>query len=120
MCAVNVWKALPMSTTGKTTSLSEVKQKLYEAYEDFLSRLIQAVRRVINNEETADLLIKQENANTSCRSLLRSLRKTGSLKDFVKQCTDVGPASLEGIAITAALKGKTLSSIYNKYDMKGR
>lgn len=108
-CAVSAWKSLPY-TAGKTTTLTEVKQKVEEPYQDFLSRLMQAVKRVINNKEAADILIKQlafENANNTCQALLRPIRRTGTINDFIKQCADVSPAFIQGVAIAAALKGET-------------
>lgn len=35
------------------------------------------------------------------------IRKTGSLMDYVKQCADVTPAFIQGIAVAAALNGET-------------
>nr|KAF6378828.1 hypothetical protein mMyoMyo1_009725 [Myotis myotis] len=89
-CAVNAWKSLPY-TAGETTTLTEVKQKVEEPYQDFLSRLMQAVKSVINNQEPADILINQlafENANNTCQALLRPIRRTGTINDFIKQCAD--------------------------------
>ena len=107
-CAVDAWKALP-PISGKTTTLAEVKQKGDEPYEEFVSRLGLAVSRVISNQEAAEILIRQlafENANNTCQALLRPIRKTGSTSDYVKQCADVGPAFLQGVAIAAALRGE--------------
>ena len=80
------------------------------------------MRRVINNEEAADTLIEQlafENANSTCQSLLRPIRKTGTLDDFIKQCADVSPAFIQGVAIAAALKGETYPQYIKTLGQKG-
>lgn len=74
-----------------------------------MSRLIQAVHRIITNDNVADALIKQlafENANSTRQNLLRPIRKSGTLDDYLKQCADVSPAFIQGVAIAAALKGE--------------
>lgn len=107
-CSVNVWRVLPASA-GKPSTLTTITQKSEEPFQDFLSQLIQAVHTVITNNEAADILIKQlafENANSTCQNLLRSIRKSGNLNDYIKQCVDVFPAFIQGVALAAALKGE--------------
>lgn len=91
-----------------TSSLSNIKQKPEEPYEDFISRLIERIHRVIPSEQAAEILIKQlafENANSTCQAILRPIKKSGDIGDYIKQCSDVGPAMTQGIAIAAAIKG---------------
>lgn len=110
ICAVNAWKSLPL-TPGKASTLTDLRQKPEEPYEDFVSRLLTEIKRVITDEEAANMLAKQlafENANPVCQNLIRPIRKTGSISDFIKQCSDVGPSYMQGIALAAALKGETL------------
>ncbi|XP_026956181.1 endogenous retrovirus group K member 5 Gag polyprotein-like [Sagmatias obliquidens] len=110
MCAVNAWKSLPL-TPGKASTLTDLRQKPEEPYEDFVSRLLIEIKRVITDEDAANMLAKQlafENANPVCQNLIRPIRKTGSISDFIKQCSDVGPSYMQGIALAAALKGETL------------
>ncbi|XP_049551763.1 endogenous retrovirus group K member 5 Gag polyprotein-like [Orcinus orca] len=109
-CAVNAWKSLPL-TPGKASTLTDLRQKPEEPYEDFVSRLLTEIKRVITDEDAANMLAKQlafENANPVCQNLIRPIRKTGSISDFIKQCSDVGPSYMQGIALAAALKGETL------------
>nr|XP_060147986.1 endogenous retrovirus group K member 8 Gag polyprotein-like [Globicephala melas] len=109
-CAVNAWKSLPL-TPGKASVLTDLRQKSEEPYEDFVSRLLIEINRVITDEDAANMLAKQlafENANPVCQNLIRPIRKTGSISDFIKQCSDVGPSYMQGIALAAALKGETL------------
>lgn len=109
-CAINAWKALPI-TAGKASSLSDIRQKSEKPYEDFVSRLLMEIKRVIIDEDAATMLARQlafENANPICQNLIRPIRKTGNISDFIKQCSDIGPSFMQGIAIAAALKGETL------------
>ncbi|XP_024622787.1 endogenous retrovirus group K member 5 Gag polyprotein-like [Neophocaena asiaeorientalis asiaeorientalis] len=109
-CAINAWKALPI-TAGKASSLADIRQRSKEPYEDFVSRLLMEIKRVIIDEDAAIMLARQlayENANPVCQNLIRPIRKTGNISDFIKQCSDIGPSFMQGIAIAAALKGETL------------
>lgn len=108
--AVNAWRSLP-TASEKATGWLRLDKRLMKD-EEFLSRLIQAVKRVITHEEAANILIKQlayENANTTCKSLLHPIRKTRTIGDFVKSCADVSPSYVQGVAIAVALKGETYS-----------
>lgn len=109
--ALAAWRGLPVGG-APTTTLASIKQKADESYEDFVARLQTAVNRLISNEEVATILLKQlafEGANSVCQALLRPIRKTGNVSDFIRQCADVGPAYVQGVAIAAALKGETYS-----------
>ena len=108
-CALGAWRLLPEGKES-TSSFSNVKQKPEEPYEDFISRLAEAVNRVISNTEAASILIKQlafENANSTCQAILRPIKKTGEIIDYIRQCADVGPAMMQGVAIAAAIKGNS-------------
>ncbi|XP_030897680.1 endogenous retrovirus group K member 5 Gag polyprotein-like [Leptonychotes weddellii] len=107
--AVNAWRYLPAGEV-KTIGLSNIKQSPEEPYQDFLAKIIDAVEKTIPNDEAAQTIIKQlafENANATCQTLIRPIRKTGTLNDFVKVCSEVTPSYLQGIAIAAALQGQT-------------
>ena len=61
-----------------------------------------SVQRIISDSEAAKLLTKHlafENANSTCQAILRPVRRSGSLIDYMKQCADVGPSMLQGVAI---------------------
>uniref|UniRef100_UPI004038F55E endogenous retrovirus group K member 5 Gag polyprotein-like n=1 Tax=Callospermophilus lateralis TaxID=76772 RepID=UPI004038F55E len=123
--AVNAWRQLENKGV-KTSGLSTIKQKPEEPFEEFLSRLKESVEKIITNNEAAQIIIKQlafENANTTCQTLLRPIRKTGNLSDFVKVCADVSPSYLQGVAIAAALQGQTnaqfLKRLQNREQNKG-
>lgn len=83
-----------------------------EPYEDFLAKLEENISKIITNSEAAEILLKQlafENANPTCQALLRPIRRTGSLSDYIKTCMDSSPAHIQGMAMAAALQGKTYS-----------
>ena len=106
-CALGAWRSL-LQGKESTSSFSNIKQKPEEPYEDFISRFMEGVRRVISNDEAADILIKQlafENANSTYQAILHPLKKSGEVGDFIRQCANVGPAMMQGIAIAAAIKG---------------
>ena len=93
-----------------TSSFSNIKQKPEKPYEDFISRLTEAVCSVLSNSEAAGILIKQlafENANSTCQAILRPIKKSGQLIDYIRQCADVGPSMMQGVAIAAAIKGNS-------------
>ena len=108
-CALEAWWSLPQRRES-TTSLSNITQKPEEPYEDFVSRLIEGVHRIIPSEGAAEILIKQlkfENANSTCQAIFRPIRTSGEIGDYTKQCADIGPATMKGIGIAAAIKGSS-------------
>ena len=112
-CTLNAWKGLQQGP-DHTSLLAGIKQRSEEPYEDFVSRLLLSVRRAITNQEAADMLIRQlafENANSTCQAILRSIKKSGTLTDYVRTCADVSPAMMQGIAIAAGLKEKAFPQI---------
>ena len=108
-CGFTAWHSLP-DGRELNSALSNIKQKSEEAYEDFVSRLSEAVQRIISDSEAARILTKQlafENANSTCQAILRPIRRSGTLIDYRRQCADVGPSLLQGVAIAAAIKGNS-------------
>ena len=50
------------------------------------------------NPEAAELILKQlafENANPTCQALLRPVRRTGTIGDFIKTCLEASPAYIQ-------------------------
>lgn len=106
--AIGAWRSLP--SDKEKTSLSNVKQGSDEKYEDLVSRLVTAVGRSINNE-VSEVLIKQlafKNANSTCQTLLRPMKNSGNVTDYVKQCADaclyVSPAFITRGVYRSGLK----------------
>ncbi|XP_070288660.1 endogenous retrovirus group K member 10 Gag polyprotein-like [Myotis yumanensis] len=110
---IRAWKKLPTSGQ-KTEELSKIIQGPDEKYQDFVSRLLQAVGRVVVDGEAGMLIVKQlayENANTACQAALRPYQRQGTLSDYIRICADIGPSYIQGVAIAAALKGTTIEGI---------
>ncbi|XP_050005033.1 endogenous retrovirus group K member 8 Gag polyprotein [Alexandromys fortis] len=114
--AVLAWRKLPPPGT-KGGALASIRQKNEESYQDFISRLEEAVTRMLPPSEGTDMLLKQlawENANALCQDLIRPLRQTGTLNDFIKACMDASPAVVQGMAYAAAMKGQRFSAYVKK------
>lgn len=114
--AVQAWKKLPPPGT-KGTTLSGIKQANEESYQDFVSRLEEAINRMLPLSEGTEMLLKQlawENANSLCQDLIRPLKGTGTIQDYVKACVDASPAVVQGMAYAAAMKGQTYSAYVKK------
>ncbi|XP_012590442.1 PREDICTED: endogenous retrovirus group K member 5 Gag polyprotein-like, partial [Condylura cristata] len=115
--AVRAWRKLP-PTGAKGTALATIKQGLEKTYQDFVSRLEEAINRMLPPSEGTDILLKQlawENANTLCQDLILPIRKTGNIQDYIKACIDASPAVVQGMAYAAAMKGQKFSA-YNNED----
>lgn len=108
--ALSSWKKLPV--TQQPLGFSNIRQRGDEPFHDFVDRLSTAVNRSIVQPEAAELVIKQlayENANSTCQTLMRSIRRRGTLSDLIRACQDFTPSYAQGIAIAAALQGKSYS-----------
>ncbi|KAK1329514.1 hypothetical protein QTO34_011706 [Cnephaeus nilssonii] len=119
---IRAWKKLPTSGQ-KTEELSKIIQGPDEKYQDFVSRLLQAVGRVVVDGEAGMLIVKQlayENANGACQAALRPYQRKGTLSDYIRICADIGPSYIQGVAIAAALKGTTIEGILQQQFSTGR
>lgn len=59
---------------------------------------MEAVERVVLRPEARDIVLKQlafENVSPSCQSLLRQIKKSGSISDSMKVCAEVSPSSFK-------------------------
>ncbi|XP_060232805.1 endogenous retrovirus group K member 5 Gag polyprotein-like [Meriones unguiculatus] len=109
--AVSAWRAIPPAE-GSGTVLAGIKQTLEELYQAFIARLEEAINRMLPPSEGTSLLLKQlawENANALCKDLIRPIRKTGNLQDYIKACADATPAVMQGMAYTAAMHRTPIS-----------
>ena len=103
--------------------LSVIKQGNEETYQEFFSRLKEAIHRMLPQSEGTEILLKQlawENANTLCQDLIRPIKKTGIIQDFIKACVDASPAVVQGMPFAAAMKGQTYSTYVKKTYGVGR
>ena len=98
----------------KTEDLSKIRQGPDEPYQDFVACLLEAISKMIGDEQAGMVLAKQlayENANLACQAGLRPYRKKGGLSDYVRICANIGPSYVQGITLAAALQGKTVKEV---------
>lgn len=115
-CALKAWKRLPTSG-ARTEELSKIRQGPDEPYQDFVSRLLKAVGRVVVDGEAGTLIVKQlacENANSACQAAIRPGRKTGTLEDYIKLCAEIGPSYIQGLTMAAVMKGVTPQEMHRR------
>lgn len=95
--AIAAWRSLP-PVDGKTTVLAGIQQKQDEPYEGFIARLEDALGRMLPPSEVSDMLSKQTawGKCQNCQELIRSIRKTGTVQDYIKACIDASPAMVQG------------------------
>lgn len=121
--AKRAWYKLP-STGRQTADLSKIRQGSEGPFQDFVDRLLQTASR-LGDADAGLLLVKQlayENANSACQAALRPFRKKGNLSDYVRLCSDREPAYTQGLAMSAALQGKTVKEVLfqQRKPVKGR
>lgn len=83
--------------------------------------LQQAASRLLGNLEASSLLVKQlayENANSAYQTTIRTFRKKGDLSDYVRLCSDIGLSYMKGLAVTAALLGKSMREMLSDWSNK--
>ncbi|XP_039723118.1 endogenous retrovirus group K member 5 Gag polyprotein-like [Pteropus medius] len=111
--AKEAWKSLPCSNR-KTEELSKIRQGPDEPFQDFVDRLLNPAGRLISDPEAETILVKilaYENANSACQAAIRPFKRKGDLKDYIRLCLDIGPSYTQGIAIAAALQGKSIKQV---------
>ncbi|KAL0596679.1 Gag polyprotein [Plecturocebus cupreus] len=85
---MRAWRQLPSSSV-RTEELAKIRQGPGEPFQEFVSRLLQAVTRQVGNDEASSLLVKQlafENANTACQAAMRPYKRKGTLTDYIRLC----------------------------------
>ena len=90
-----------------------LKQGHEKTYQSFVSQLEEAVFQMLPPSEETDILLKQltwENANALYQDLIRPIRKTKMVQNYVKACIDASPAILQGMACAAPMKGQKFSA----------
>lgn len=104
------WKKLPKSG-AKKEELTKIRQGSDEPYEEFVARLLQVSARLIEDSDAALILVKElafENANSICQATLRPWKGKATLNDYVRLCSEIGPAYVQGVTLAAALKGQSI------------
>ena len=116
--AKKAWNKLP-SSKEQTEELSSIRQGPDELFQDFVSRLTQASNRLIGDSEAAQIIIKQlafENANAICKAAIRPFKKQGNVADYIRICSDIGQSYTQGMALAAALQGKTINDVLSQQE----
>ncbi|XP_075863058.1 uncharacterized protein LOC105858629 [Microcebus murinus] len=110
--AFGAWRALP-STGSVLTALTKITQGAQEGFSEFVGRLLESAERTLRQEDSDNKLIKQlayENANSTCRAILRGKLKKKDLNDMIQMCNDVDPfthrvSQAVQLAVRAAIQG---------------
>ena len=111
--AKRAWYKLP-ATGRQTEDLSKIRQGPDEPFQEFVAQLMETAHRLIGDAEAGMLLVKQlayENANSACQAALRPYRKKGDMSDYIRLCSDIGPAYTQDLAMAAAFQGKTVKEV---------
>uniref|UniRef100_A0ABM5F7W6 Endogenous retrovirus group K member 8 Gag polyprotein-like n=1 Tax=Pogona vitticeps TaxID=103695 RepID=A0ABM5F7W6_9SAUR len=102
------WVKLPVPSDGHSPGFASIRQGATESYSDFVSRLLVAVERQIDNHKARAMLQKQlayENANEDCRAALTPIYSNPgtTIQNMLRVCQNIGiiysPLSPSQIAI---------------------
>lgn len=107
------WKKLP-SDKRFSEDLTKVRQGPDEPYQEFVARLLEAVAKTGADEGTVTLIAKHlafENANSACQAAIRPYRKRGNLTNFMRMCSDIGPAYTQAAYMAAMMQGKPVQEV---------
>lgn len=105
-CARRAWRELS-TEKEKTLNFSQILQEPDESFSVFVVRLYQAANRMIGDSSASEILVKHlafENANKVCQKVIKPHHKRGTISDYIRLCSDIGLAYMQGIAIAAAIK----------------
>lgn len=110
---IAAWKKLPRSGIRKE-ELTKIRQGPDEPYQDFVSRLLQASAKLIDDTDAALVLVKElafENANNVCQAAIRPWKGKATLNDYIRLCADIGSSYVQGIVSAAAMKGMPVEQV---------
>ena len=101
------WAKLPVSTEGPSPGFTTIRQGPTESFSDFVSRLITAIERQIDNHKARSMLQKQlafENANDDCRKALTPIYSNPetTIQDMLRVCQNVGSISYKAAMYATA------------------
>lgn len=110
MAAMRAWKSLPREGTFMAP-LAQIFQGPDEPYKDFISRLLEAIERVLGvpTTDTDNILVKHlafENANSTCRFILRGNLKGKTLHDMINMCREADPLAHKIAIAVVAFQGQ--------------
>ncbi|XP_049645777.1 endogenous retrovirus group K member 5 Gag polyprotein-like [Suncus etruscus] len=93
--AMKAWRALPKEGHANAP-LGQITQRPDEPYNAFISHLLEAVERIAGSSpsEMTNTLVRHlayENANASCKALLKGRMANKTIHDMIDLCRDVDP-----------------------------
>lgn len=103
--------------------ISKVKQGPDELLDVFIDMMIKACGRVFGDANASMLLVKQmayENAKAACQAAIRPYRKTGTIIDSIRLCSNIGHSYVQAVAMAIALQGKTMQQALFHQTGKGK
>lgn len=111
MAAMRAWKSLPHKG-GPSAPLSQITQGPDESFNAFICRLLEAVERILGvpPTDTNNVLVKQlafENANTTCRAILKGKMKGKTLHDMISMCRYADPFAHKVAKALVAFQGQS-------------
>lgn len=80
---------------------------------------MESMERVILSLDARDIILKQlafQNVSPTCQSLLRQIRKSGSISDYIKASAEVSPSYLQGVAKATVLQRQISTQFLTKQD----
>ena len=130
LCAKRAWEHIPENNATQG-AFASIKQGPQEPFVEFTDRLQQAIRRQVNHNQVADILLLQqafENAKKACQFAMKGVRaKATAVGDLIKACQYVGTETHKARVFTVALrppkfqqeKRKENSKAYFQYGKPG-
>ena len=110
---IAAWKKLPRSGVRKE-ELTKIHQGPDEPYQDFVSRLLQASAKLIEDADAGLILVRElafENANNVCQAAIRPWKGKANLNDYIRLCADIRSSYVQGIVSAAAMKGLPVEQV---------
>ena len=81
-----------VDSANSNGSFVKIIQGHEEAYSQFIGKLKDAIEKSIKDVTLQNIILKQlafENTNEECQSMLRPIRETNSLMEYLKACRDI-------------------------------
>lgn len=105
---IRAWGKIPDKGDKAKGAFSTIRQGATETYNDFISRLVGAAERQVENDEARKMLLKQlayENANEDCKAVLTPIYPDPdtNLTKMLRVCQNVGTQSHTAKIVTAAV-----------------
>lgn len=107
------WKAVG-SSSGPNLPLSKIQQGDDEPYHAFISRLLEAIDRTTGITSTSNPLVLQlafENANPTCRQLLKAPKPSRSIEEMISLCKGAHTFATQVAGALVAFQGQSSGKV---------